>query len=146
MLWKKKKFIIMSSFCFCHIVFNSVKKCTPLLIQINHSFNLKFTNQSAANLLFTEKSKFFLRYTLHLVICSIYENTFTLYPFPSYRRFLTPLKQMTFENTHDEQFLLLPQCLQFHSIIMLSFNQVFHLCVGMFKNCRFVVRGKASKG
>ena len=41
-------------------------------------------------------------------------------PFTTYRRFLTPLQQRTFENimtkaeiSHNEQFLLLPQCFNF---------------------------------
>ena len=48
-------------------------------------------------------------------------------PFPSYKRFLTPLQQTTFE-----QFLLWPQCFQLYLTIKLSFMDIFQVFVTMF--------------
>ena len=46
---------------------------------------------------------------------------------------------MTFENieakgeiAHDEQFLLLPRCLQLYLMIILSFMEIFHIFAKMF--------------
>ena len=55
--------------------------------------------------------------------------------FPTYRRFLTSLQQMTFENivtkgaiVHNEQFpLLSPMCSTFCSIVVLSFIKSSHI-------------------
>ena len=56
------------------------------------------------------------------------------YPFPSCNRFLMPLQQTIFENSvakeeiaHDEQFLLLPQCVHLYTIIILACVQNFHI-------------------
>ena len=60
-------------------------------------------------------------------ICSI------TYPFLTYRRFLTPQQQNTFENTvvngeiaHTEQFLHLAKCFQLYSMIYFVMYAVNH--------------------
>ena len=54
-----------------------------------------------------------------------------LLSFPTYRRFLMPLQQMTFENivtkeeiAHNEQFRLLPHCFQLYSVIKPLFKGI----------------------
>ena len=63
------------------------------------------------------------------------------YPFPTYRCFLTPLQQTTFENivTKEEialnkQFLLFPTMFStlFNIKIKLSLMDIFHIYVSMF--------------
>ena len=65
-------------------------------------------------------------------ICKNYKDLlrithYLINPFPSYRRFLTPLQQMALwklgdkrRNCSNEQFLLLSPCFQLYSIIVLS--------------------------
>ena len=61
------------------------------------------------------------------------------YPFPTYRHFLTPLQQKTFENivvkgkiTHDEQFPHLPQCFQLFSAIKSRSIEIFYVLAVLF--------------
>ena len=61
------------------------------------------------------------------------------YPFPTCRRFLMPLQQTTFENIEtkeeiacNEQFLVLRQCFQLFSIIIVTFIEVFFMFVYIF--------------
>ena len=62
---------------------------------------------------------------------------------------MMPLEQKTFENTvtkgeiaQDEQFLLLPQCFQLFSVIILPFIEIFHIFVYMFSAVYLVHEGK----
>ena len=58
--------------------------------------------------------------------------------FSTYRRFMTPLRQTTFENivgkgeiSHKNQFHLLSQCFQLHLTTKLSFIEHFHISAYM---------------
>ena len=66
--------------------------------------------------------------------------------FPAYRCFQTSLQQTTFENivtkgeiAHDVRFLILPQCFQLYSIVVLSFIGFRYFCLYVFQIicCRF---------
>ena len=124
-LWQKEKLLVLSNFSFCHNVF---KSCLLQMLKNASSCGKRLNNKS------------FIMFFLTLIISFV--RISEIYPFPTYRSFLTPLELASFENivtkdeiAQNEPFLLWPQCFQLMPVSKPSYIKIFVFLIRCVQIC-----------